>query len=290
MPIKKIQIKNLVHKFNLNENDEVTALNGINLDFELNKITVIIGASSSGKTVLLQHLNGLLLPTSGEVIVDDFVFTNKRNKRTNIQKLRKKIGFLFQFPEQQLFEETVKKDIIFGPLNFGFDKETAFIKAKEKMHLLQLSENFLPKSPLQLSGGEKRKVAIAGIFSYEPDLLVVDQLGRGLDAETKKNFLNLLLELKNKFNKTIIAAAHDMNSVLKIADKIILLEKGKVVLETTPIKLFQDQELCQKFEIEIPKTIKFVKLLARQKFPTNNLEWKTEEQLIQSLLRELKSK
>ncbi|WHP39222.1 MAG: ATP-binding cassette domain-containing protein [Mollicutes bacterium] len=272
MPIKKIQIKNLVHKFNLNENDEVTALNGINLDFELNKITVIIGASSSGKTVLLQHLNGLLLPTSGEVIVDDFVFTNKRNKRTNIQKLRKKIGFLFQFPEQQLFEETVKKDIIFGPLNFGFDKETAFIKAKEKMHLLQLSENFLPKSPLQLSGGEKRKVAIAGIFSYEPDLLVVDQLGRGLDAETKKNFLNLLLELKNKFNKTIIAAAHDMNSVLKIADKIILLEKGKVVLETTPIKLFQDQELCQKFEIEIPKTIKFVKLLARQKFPTNNLE------------------
>lgn len=238
MKINKIVVNNLTCVFSNEYVPDTVALRNVTLSFPINKITAIIGSAASGKTILLKHLNGLLVPTSGSVEIGDFIIKAKQRKIANIKKIRKNVGFVFEFPERQLFEETVEKDTIFGPLNFGFNKKQAKRNALKYLEMLGLDQSYLSQSPFNLSGGEKRKVAIAGILAYDPQIILFDQLGAGLDLKTKSDFFRLLFDLKKRMQKTIIFTSNDNDDVLKIADQVVVLDHGRVIKVTSPKKLF----------------------------------------------------
>ncbi len=290
MKQKEIKVKNISYFFEEIARERFSVLENVTTTFAYKKITAIIGASSSGKTVLLKHLNGLLIPTSGEVHIDDYVIKANQKKIHNVNKIRKKIGFVFQFVQRQLFEETVEKDIIFGPLNFGFSKKNAKKNAKKYLKLLGLSESFLKRSPFELSGGQKSRVAIAGIFAYEPDFVIFDQLANGFDLSMKNNFLQLLVNLRNEYNKTIIFTSNDNNDVLKIADEVIVLDQGKLITKRPPMELFLDNVFCEKWKIKIPKTINFINLWKKYGFVADNLNFQDENKLITSVVDYFKKK
>lgn len=292
MKISKIIVENLSYSFQNDYAKNTVALDNVSLSFPINQITAIIGPSGSGKTVLLKHLNGLLVPGSGFVKIGDFMIKPKQRKIPHIQKIRKNVGFVFEFPERQLFEETVEKDIVFGPLNFGFKKPEARKNAIKYLKLLGLNESYLNRSPFNLSGGEKRKVAIAGILAYDPEIILFDQLGAGLDLKTKNDFLKLLVELKTKMQKTIIFTSNDSDDILKIADQIVLLNHGKVAKICSPQELFWDLPFCQRSGILLPRTVSFLNSLQRAGFvfQPQSLPFNDEESLIKSLVKFFQSK
>ena len=286
MQIKTIKITNLSCVFSRDYGSSLVVLKDINLTFPINKITAIVGPAASGKTVLLKHLNGLLTPTKGTVEIGDYMIKAKQRSIPNIQKIRKNVGFVFEFPEMQLFEETVEKDTIFGPLNFGFKKQQAKANAIKYLQLLGLNESYLERSPFVLSGGERRKVAIAGILAYDPEIILFDQLGIGLDLKAKNKFLDLLLELKTKMQKTIIFTSNDSDDILKIADQVVVLAKGEVVRITSPQELFWDLSFCRQYSILLPSTISFLVSLQKAGFnwKRDDLLFKNETSLINSLV------
>ncbi len=286
--MKKIVVKNLSHTFTEIDGSKTIALHDVSINFPIGKITALIGPSGSGKTVLLKHLNGLLLPTQGSVNVFNFNLSSNQKKINNIKELRKKVGFLFQFPEQQLFEETVEKDVLFGPNNFDINHETAMKNIYKSFDLLGLSRSFLPRQPLELSGGEKRKVAIAGVLSSNPDLILIDQLGRGLDIKSQKQFLNIIQTLKNQ-KKTFICAANDLDAVLEIADLIVYLDQGKVKLIETPEKLFFNQKILTDNKIKLPKTIAFLNKYQAAGGDIKGINFRKKEDLIHDLINKLKT-
>ena len=200
------------------------ALKNISLEFEMNKITALIGHTGSGKSTLVQQLNALLIPTSGTLEVFDFIITNDKKKNKNLKSLRKRVGLVFQFPEYQLFEETVAKDIGFGPKNFGVSEEEISKIVKKVIVQVGLDESFLERSPLELSGGLKRRVAIAGILAMNPEVLVLDEPTAGLDPNGAKAMLDLFVEL-NRLGKTIIIVTHEMDYVLEYCDLCVVVNK-----------------------------------------------------------------
>lgn len=274
MPIK---IEKLNHIYNPNTRYAHQSLFDISLNIKDHSFNALIGQTGCGKSTLLQHLNGLLLPYSGKVEVDSFIIDisneykngklntslmkKKRKKKIkNIKELRKKVGVAFQFPETQLFEETVLKDVAFGPKNFGLSAEEAEKSAKEALSLLGLDSSFYQRNPFDLSGGEKRKVSLAGILAFKPDILVLDEPTAGLDIESKTNLLSTLTSLKDK-GITIIISTHDMDLVLKHVDTVFLLEKGKLILNTNPIELFTKHADLIGGKEELPKVISFANKL-----------------------------
>ena len=244
---------------------EYKALNNITLDLNMNKITAIIGHTGSGKTTLVQHLNALLTPTNGTLEVCDFVVTNDKKKNKNLKQLRKRVGLVFQFPEYQLFEETIAKDIGFGPKNFGVPQEEIDEITKKVIKQVGLDESFLDKSPIELSGGQKRRVAIAGILAMNPDVLVLDEPTAGLDPLGAKEMLDLFIEL-NKQGKTIIIVTHEMDYVLEYCDLCVVVNSGEIVFEGEPIKLFVNDEIMKRVGIEPPLSIEFGKELINNGF------------------------
>ena len=192
------------------------ALKGVNLDIKNGSFTAVIGQTGSGKSTLIQHINALLLPSSGNIEIDDYVITSA-NKPSGLKMLRKKAGLVFQFPEYQLFEETIEKDIIFGPINFGISEDEAKQISKKVINIVGLDETYLDKSPFDLSGGQKRRVAIAGILAMDPDILILDEPTAGLDPQGANEMMNLFKKI-NKSGKTIILVTHDMNHVLQYCD------------------------------------------------------------------------
>lgn len=235
---------------------EHKALDNITLDIEMSKITAIIGHTGSGKSTLVQHLNALLLPTSGKLEVVDYVIDSDKKKNKNLKSLRKRVGLVFQFPEYQLFEETIAKDIGFGPKNFGESQEKIDEITKKVITQVGLDESYLDKSPLELSGGQKRRVAIAGILAMDPDILVLDEPTAGLDPLGAKAMLDLFVEL-NKQGKTIVIVTHEMDYVLEYCDLCVVVNKGKIVYEGTPINLFINDEIMNRVGIEPPLAIEF---------------------------------
>ncbi|MEY8537712.1 energy-coupling factor ABC transporter ATP-binding protein [Lactococcus muris] len=256
------------------------ALFDINLEVEEGSYTALIGHTGSGKSTLLQHLNGLLQPTEGKVNIDDIVI-QASSKQKEIKPARKKVGVVFQFPESQLFEETVLKDVAFGPQNFGVSQEEALKIAREKLKLVGLAEKNFEKSPFELSGGQMRRVAIAGILAMEPKVLVLDEPTAGLDPKARIEMMALFSHLHQK-GQTVVLVTHNMDDVAEYADKVYLLEKGRVISSGTPQDVFQNVDFLTQHELGVPKTTEFAVKLEQRGIAFDRLPIKRQE-LIQVL-------
>ncbi|MFF3025100.1 energy-coupling factor ABC transporter ATP-binding protein [Gottfriedia sp. NPDC057948] len=216
----------------------------------------VIGHTGSGKSTFLQHLNGLLQPTEGIAKIDDItLLSDKKNK--NLKSLRKKVGLVFQFPEQQLFEETVEKDICFGPMNFGVSEDEAKKRAKDLIEKVGLSEEYLMKSPFELSGGQMRRVAIAGVLAMEPEVLVLDEPTAGLDPSGQKALMDMFYDLHNEKGLTIILVTHSMEDAARYADTIHVLQKGTTYLKGSPLEVFSYEKELEEIGLQIPLSLKF---------------------------------
>lgn len=236
---------------------ETTALINIDLKIELENFIAVIGHTGSGKSTLIQHMNALIQPTSGKVTIFDKVIVGGKKNR-NINTVRKRVGLVFQFPEYQLFEETVEKDIMFGPMNFGVSKEEAVQKAHEVIKLVGLDESFLKRSPFNLSGGQMRRVAIAGILAMDPDVLVLDEPTAGLDPRGQKEMMEVFNNLYKYHKKTIVLITHDMNHVANYANRVIVLNQGRLVYDGTPQALFAQNDLIKNYQLDLPDINKII--------------------------------
>ena len=235
------------------------ALNGVSFEIEDGSFTALVGRTGCGKSTLIQHINALLVPAAGEVVVGEFVTSADKKKRSKkLYQVRRKVGLVFQFPEYQLFEENVEKDVAFAPKNFGASKEEALAAAHEALKRVGLGENFYKRSPFELSGGEKRRVAIAGILAFHPDILVVDEPTAGLDPRGASEMMDLF-EAVHKSGTTVILVTHDMNLVLSYADKVIVLDHGKIAKISDPVSLFKED--IEQYSLETPLIYSFVKRL-----------------------------
>lgn len=260
-----IQFKEVGYTYSKGTPFEYVALNNVNLDSTMGKITAIIGATGSGKTTLVQHLNALLLPTEGQITICDRTIDSKE-KPKNLKSLRKEVGLVFQFPEYQLFEETIAKDIAFGPKNFGATEEEGYLKAREALKMVKLDESYLQRSPLDCSGGQKRRVAIAGILAMSPSILVLDEPTAGLDPKGAKEMMDLFKQFNTVENKTILLVTHDLQHVLNYCDEVVVMEKGSVCYKGNVNDFFKNDELMKKLNILPPAIIRCKELLKTKGF------------------------
>lgn len=239
---------------------EQRVLFDIDLEIKEGSYTALVGHTGSGKSTLLQHLNALLKPTTGTVTIGERVIKPESDNK-NLKPLRKKVGIVFQFPESQLFEETVARDIAFGPKNFGISEEEAKGLAQEYIQLVGLDESFLERSPFDLSGGQMRRVAIAGVLAMEPEVLVLDEPTAGLDPQGRKEMMEMFDRLHREKNMTIILVTHLMDDVANYADYVYVLEKGRLVKAGTPSVVFQDTAWLQEKQLGVPTATAFAEQL-----------------------------
>ena len=238
------------------------ALSDVSLSIEDGSYTAIIGHTGSGKSTILQLLNGLLVPTEGSVRVFDTLITSTSvNKQ--IRQIRKQVGLVFQFAENQIFEETVLKDVAFGPQNFGVSVEEAEAIAREKLDLVGIDESLFERSPFELSGGQMRRVAIAGILAMEPSILVLDEPTAGLDPIGRKELMTLFEKL-HQDGITIVLVTHLMDDVAEFADQVYVMEKGRLVKSGAPSLVFQNLEFMENIQLGVPKITRFAQRLAER--------------------------
>ena len=238
------------------------ALSDVSLTIEDGSYTAIIGHTGSGKSTILQLLNGLLVPTKGSVRVFDTLITSTSvNKQ--IRQIRKQVGLVFQFAENQIFEETVLKDVAFGPQNFGVSVEEAEAIAREKLALVGIDESLFERSPFELSGGQMRRVAIAGILAMEPKILVLDEPTAGLDPIGRKELMTLFKKL-HQDGITIVLVTHLMDDVAEFADQVYVMEKGRLVKSGAPSLIFQNLEFMENIQLGVPKITRFAHRLAER--------------------------
>lgn len=235
---------------------EKRALFDVDLAIPSGSYQAIIGHTGSGKSTILQHLNALLRPTDGAVRIGNKTITSGK-KDKGIHLVRQKVGIVFQFPEHQLFEETVLKDIIFGPMNFGVSEEESIERAHTLVKLVGLPETVLEKSPFDLSGGQMRRVAIAGVLAMEPEVIVLDEPTAGLDPRGRKEIMELFYHLHKERNLTTILVTHSMEDAARYADHIAIMHEGQCVLTGTPQEIFNDAEKLANFRLEVPHIVRF---------------------------------
>ncbi len=239
-------------------------LHSINLTIKPGTITAIIGHTGAGKTSLLRCMNGLLLPKTGQIQVGKYQITPHIDQRQTLNKIRQHVGMVFQFPESQLFAETVEKDICFGPLNFGVSLTEAQKRAKQTLQLVGLNQDILQQSPFSLSGGQKRRVAIAGVLATNPKVLILDEPGAGLDPDGKQTIYTLLTRLNREAGMTIILVTHDMNDVAQYADEAIVMQNGQVVSQTGVRELFSLNKQLEDWHLDLPDALRFQKRIERE--------------------------
>ena len=245
-----ISIQNLNHIYSKNGPFERVAVNDISIDIADGEFIGIIGHTGSGKSTLIQHLNGLLKPDSGRILIDGEDITQKGY---DMKKLRSRVGLVFQYPEYQLFEETVYKDIAYGPSNLSLSSQETDRRVREAVAFVGLDEKILTKSPFELSGGQKRRVAIAGVLAMEPHILVLDEPTAGLDPAARKDLLGRLKALHKEKNLTIILVSHSMEEIADTAQKAVVMSKGKIVAFDTVEEIFKKQELLTSIGLDTPQ-------------------------------------
>lgn len=257
-----IKIENLTHVYMANTPFEKKALDNVSVEIADGEFLALIGHTGSGKSTLIQHMNGLLKPTSGKIIVDGTDITQKGVKLTDI---RKKVGLVFQYAEYQLFEETIEKDIMFGPKNLGLSDEEARIRAKKAMETVGLDyEIFKNKSPFDLSGGQKRRVAIAGVVAMEPRVLILDEPTAGLDPKGRDEILAEISKLHKEYNLTVILVSHSMEDVARVASRILVMDEGKCVLDGTPREVFREVDTLESVGLAVPQVTYLIRELNKK--------------------------
>ncbi|MFJ7832287.1 energy-coupling factor ABC transporter ATP-binding protein [Peribacillus sp. NPDC097284] len=272
----RITLDDVEYRYQVNTPFEHLALHDVNISMESGTYTAIIGHTGSGKSTLLQHLNALLKPTKGQVIIGDRTIEAGRKEKL-LRPIRKKVGIVFQFPEHQLFDETVEKDICFGPMNFGVSEAEAKELAKKAIVQVGLSEDILDKSPFDLSGGQMRRVAIAGVLAMEPEVLVLDEPTAGLDPRGRKEIMDMFYQLHKVRGLSTILVTHSMEDAAKYADDIIIMHQGTVFRKGTPQEIFSQPEQLIELGLDVPDTVRFqlklqIELGVRFDHPCLNIE------------------
>ncbi len=258
MSTKAIEIQNVSYRYSQGTNQEVTAIKNINLTIEKGEIIGIIGHTGSGKSTLVSHFNGLLKPTEGKVIVDG---TDIWRDKETLRNARFKVGLCFQYPEYQLFEETVYKDISFGPKNMKLSESEIKERVLKAADFTGIRKDMLEKSPFDLSGGEKRRVAIAGIMAMEPEVLVFDEPAAGLDPAGRKNLIKLIEEYHEQTGSTVIVVSHNMEDIARLAQRIIVIDNGTIAMDGTVKEVFSRGEELKQMGLNVPEiTEVFIKL------------------------------
>lgn len=252
-----ITVKNLSFTYSKKTPYEKAALKDVNLTINDGDFVGIIGHTGSGKSTFLQHLNGLIRVEEGEIDVFDIHMTKKKRPKIDLKRLRSEVGMVFQYPEYQLFEESVEKDIAFGAKNLGMPKEKIDGAVKEAMEMVGLDyETYRKRSPFDLSGGEKRRVAIAGVIVMKPKVLILDEPTAGLDPEGKESILNLITHLKESFCPTVIVVSHDIDEITRYATRIIVFDSGKIAYDIPMDELFEKEDELKEMGLEIPLAVR----------------------------------
>ncbi|MDN6899815.1 energy-coupling factor transporter ATPase [Oenococcus sicerae] len=257
----EIIFKHVAYSYQTHTPFQNNALEDINFEIASGSFTSIIGSTGSGKSTVLQLIDGLIEPTGGSLAVGDYYFDQMTHLK-KLKNLRQKIGFIFQFAENQLFEETVEKDLMFGPLNFAVDQQHAKENARKILAVVDLPESVLRLSPLDLSGGQRRRIAIAGVLINDPQILLLDEPTVGLDPENHLELMALFKKL-NQQEKTIIMVSHDMNDVAKYSDQVIVLNQGKLIKKASPEIIFADEPFLKSQQLALPDTIAFANELKK---------------------------
>ena len=268
---------------------EKRALFDVDLNVESGTYKAIIGHTGSGKSTLLQHFNGLLKPTSGAVQIGEWTIEPKK-KPKELKPVRQKVGIVFQFPEHQLFEETVLKDIMCGPMNFGVSEEEAERRARSLVSVVGLPEEVLEKSPFDLSGGQMRRVAIAGVLAMEPEVIVLDEPTAGLDPHGQKEIMDMFYALHKEKNLTTILVTHSMEDAARYADEIAIMHEGRCVLTGTPRELFADAGTLQTYRLQLPRIVKFQHRVEKMLNTKLSKICLTEEELADEIARVVKGR
>ncbi|WP_455660624.1 energy-coupling factor ABC transporter ATP-binding protein [Pradoshia sp.] len=252
----QISLKQVAHLYQEGTPFEFRAIHDINVEFPSGSFIGVIGHTGSGKSTLLQHLNALLKPSEGEVTIGERTITSDK-KIKNLKPIRKQVGIVFQFPEHQLFDETVEKDICFGPMNFGVSEEEAKIRARAALELVGLHESLLNVSPFDLSGGQMRRVAIAGVLAMEPEVIVLDEPTAGLDPRGRKEIMDMFYQLHKEKGITTILVTHSMEDAARYADELVIMNKGTIVKKASPADIFAEPEELMKLGLAVPDTVRF---------------------------------
>ena len=259
-----IKIESLTYVYMPKTPFEKKALDNVSLEIEDGEFLAVIGHTGSGKSTLIQHLNGLLKPASGKIYVDGTDITDKDTKLVDI---RKKVGLVFQYPEYQLFEETIAKDIAYGPTNLGLNEDEILRRVKKSMKMVGLDyDEYKDISPFELSGGQKRRVAIAGVIAMEPNVLILDEPTAGLDPAGRDDILEQIKFLHEKYNMTIILVSHSMEDVGKLAEKIIVMNDGHIELQGKPKEVFREIDTLERIGLAVPQVTYLMRELKRKGF------------------------
>ncbi|WP_066058492.1 energy-coupling factor ABC transporter ATP-binding protein [Robertmurraya korlensis] len=254
-----ISLQEVEYKYQANTPFERLALVDVSIEIKAGTFLAIIGHTGSGKSTVIQHLNALLKPTNGKVVIGDRVITSDK-KQKHLKEVRKKVGIVFQFPEHQLFEETVEKDICFGPMNFGVSEAEAKERAKIAIRQVGLQEAILQKSPFDLSGGQMRRVAIAGVLAMQPDVIVLDEPTAGLDPRGRKEIMDMFYSLHKERNLSTILVTHSMEDAALYADQIAIMHQGRVFRKGNPIEIFSEPDELFHLGLDVPEVVRFQRM------------------------------
>ncbi len=280
-----IRFNEVTHSFKSYNKSIFKAIQNITLSIDSHdEFIALVGHTGSGKSTLAKHMNALVFPTSGSVEIFGETIRQKRDKKIDYNALRKKVGLVFQFPEYQLFEETVLKDIMFGPLNFKVSQENAKAMALESLRLVGLDESYASRNPFNLSGGEKKRVSIAGILALDPEILVLDEPTSGLDPEGREKLMQLFADIHQKTKKSIVIITHDMDLVYKYFNRVIVLKDSELTFDGSPEALFRGTALNRN-HLDLPNTIKALDYLNKKLGLKLDIYQKTIDDMIKEIKR-----
>ena len=270
-----IRVRNLTHIYNEGLPDETVALSDVSFDAEDGELLALIGHTGSGKSTLLQHLNGLLKPNSGNIMIGDDEITDPKVSKIEI---RKKVGLVFQYPEYQLFEEDVKTDVAFGPKNLGLSEEEVEERVREAIGLVGLKyDEVKDVSPFDLSGGQKRRVAVAGVIAMKPEVLILDEPVAGLDPKAHREMIELIKTIHKSVSSIVILVSHNMDDVAELADKVLVMDGGRVVMEGTPAEVFEQSDRLREIGLGLPEVTGLMHELKEKGLPVRTGLYSIEE-------------